>query len=104
MVKKKTMPKPRLQAGHAARTSQPVNDTTISDDSDEEPKASKSAAGASTRQTKKKNSGTTPKKSVFKTKDYTAKTKPGMAALKEIHKLQHSTKLLIPKAPFLRLV
>lgn len=35
MVKRKAIPKPRLQAGHAARTSQLVNDTTISEDSDE---------------------------------------------------------------------
>jgi hypothetical protein len=95
MVKRKAIPKPRLQAGHAARTSQLVNDTTISEDSDE-------AAAGSTRPTKKTNKRKAPKVSLFKTKAF--KAKPGMTALNEIHKLQHSTNFLIPKAPFLRLV
>jgi len=35
MVKRKSLPKPRTEAGFAARTEQPVHDTTISESSEE---------------------------------------------------------------------
>lgn len=90
MVKRKSLPKPRLEAGHAARTSQPVNDTTLSEDSsDDIPKTSKQGKIIKKKEIE------------FSKKNFINK---GNSALKEIKRLQHTTNLLIPRAPFLRLV
>lgn len=113
MVKRKSLPKPRLEAGFAARNEQPVNDTTIADDSDIEesetstepatnskptiikPTTSRAVSAAAAQQKGNKFAN----KSQFK-----AKTKPGIGALREIKRLQSSTAHVIPRAPFLRVV
>lgn len=91
MVKRKSLPKTRTEAGYAARNEQPVNDTTLSvDQSDDDfqikPSASKKATTLS------------------RNKKFKAKTKYNSKVFKEIKILQQSTKLIIPRAPFLRVV
>jgi len=124
MVKRKSPPRPRTEAGFAARTEQPVHDTTMSESSEETddtsssnnssdgaptpvkqiPKNTKTAAAAPTTSSKQTGSKTTANKLSTQSKEFKAKAKPGMVALKEIKRLQSSTRLIIPRAPFLRVV
>lgn len=89
MVKHKNAPKKGTSAGYAASTAQPVNDSTDTDSSVTEPPT------------------VVPKKNPLikpKSKPKANYSKPGSKTLSEINKLQSSTKLLIPRAPFVRLI
>lgn len=86
MVKHKNPPKKGVSAGYAASTAARVNDST--DSSATEPPAV----------VPKKNPLIKPKSKVNAVKTKDAKV------LRDINKLQNSTKLLIPRAPFVRLV
>ena len=97
MVKRKSVPKARLEAGYAARNEPLVNDTTISESSEEEQPVRAvrpSTSKATTKSTQHK----------FKATEFKARAKSGSVALKEINRLQQSVKHIIPKAPFLRVV
>ena len=137
MVKLKSQPKSRFEAGMAARTAEPVHDNTRNqDDGDNEPSASNSHSSSSStsdssppqqrqssppkqlrglqrvaekgpvRPVTAAATATAASKATLggnKTK-LTKFSKPGTKTLKEIRKLQKTTHLLIPRAPFLRLV
>ena len=91
MVKHKASPKKGKSAGYAAATAPPVNDSTSSSDETSPPVQAK----------EKK-----PVRSLLLTKNTKSKktSKPNTQVFKEIKRLQKTTNLLIPRAPFLRLV
>ncbi len=97
MVKHKNSPKKGAKAGYAASIEQPVNDSTVTDSSISEPPPVVA---------KKSNLLQTKTKPVNKSRNMQVKktTKQGAKVLKNIRKLQNSTDLLIPRAPFLRIV
>ena len=101
MVKRKSEPKKGGAAGYAARTAEPVNDSTsISSVSSVSSVSSSSSSDERNKSpAKKKVLVKVAKKATFKP-PVKAKTK----VLADIRKLQAATKLLIPRAPFLRLV
>ena len=74
MVKRKSLPKTRLEAGYAARNEPLVNDTTISESSEEEQPAKAvrpSTSKATTKSTQQHK---------FKATEFKARAKPGTVA------------------------
>lgn len=118
MVKRKSLPKPRLEAGFAARNEQPVNDTTIASDNEEDDETGTSSdepATTSKAATFKKPTTITSRptisrqgaaSSASKHKSSQVFKKPPLrqGVFNEIKRLQSSTGHVIPKAPFLRVV
>ena len=102
MAKKKSQPKPANKAGLAARTAQLVKDKGTNEESSSSDSSSStpSESDAQNQTARKKTSGIreTPKAIIHKSK------KRPTRALIEIKRLQKSTELLIPKAPFIRVV
>jgi len=97
MVKHKTVPKKGSKAGYAASI-----EPRVSDSSDDSIPVTSKKNVATILQTKR----STPKKNApaREAEVRHRKAKPGTKALREIKKLQNTTNLLIPRAPFLRLV
>lgn len=95
MVKRKSLPKPADRAGYAAQTAPRISDSTseASSSAYEEPVSN---------QTSPRKSLTSAKLS--KLNSTKPKSKKLAPALKQIRELQKTTNLLIPRAPFLRLV
>ncbi|CAF0722496.1 unnamed protein product [Brachionus calyciflorus] len=104
MVKRKSLPKPVDKAGYAARTAQRVSDSTS------EESASSSESSSSASEEENYTTRTSPRKSMSATAsklsriNTSKKGKSGIVALKQIRELQRTTNLLIPRAPFLRLI
>ena len=91
MVKRKSLPQPAERAGYAARTAPRVSDSTNNESSEEESaRKSPRKSGASSK--------------LLKLTSNKPKSKKLTPALRQIRDLQKSTNLLIPRAPFLRLV
>ena len=99
MVKRKASPKKGSSAGYAARIEPPVSDST--DESSEALQVSTNPTMTSSpikkKPTARKSTAPIPRPKL------TVKKKKSRV-LKEIKRLQTSTNLLIPRAPFLRLV
>ena len=90
MVKRKSLPQPAEKAGYAARTAPRVSDSTTAESSEESP-----------RKSPRKSTGNSKLVKLTTNKPKSKKLTP---ALRQIRDLQKSTNLLIPRAPFLRLV
>lgn len=99
MVKHKNQPKKGAKAGYAASIEPPVNDNTETDSSVSEPPPVV-AKKSNMLLTKKAANNKSTSKVVLPART----TKSGAKVLKSIRKLQHTTNLLIPRAPFLRIV
>jgi hypothetical protein len=107
MAKKKTMPKPKQSAGYAARTAPSVHDSTKESEEEIEVARGKNTASPAapravqtllrTKRNEEKNNRSN--HTVVK-----KKAPSGARVLKEIKTLQKTTQLLIPRAPFIRLV
>lgn len=109
MVKHKKEPKKGTKAGYAARTADPVLDKTRSDESNSDSSSSSNDAPVAPPQPKTKAPAPAApperlNKAAKSLLTIKKRSKQGTRALKEIKRLQKSTDLLIPKAPFLRLV
>jgi hypothetical protein len=118
MVKRKTQPKTKNKAGYAARTAEPVHDSTSDSTSASASERDNSKSDAEERETfrpppKQSNQmetarnipGTSGDKVQKKIVKPNAKKKgSALKVLKDIRLLQKTTNLLIPRAPFLRLV
>ncbi len=92
MVKHKASPKKGKNAGFAARIEPPVNDSTTDSTETSEPPPVTAKPNPASRSLASNLTKNAPK------------AKPKTRVLKEIKRLQTSTNLLIPRAPFLRLV
>lgn len=104
MVKHKTLPKKGSKAGYAASIEPPVNESSDSSSyqsSASTPPVTTKAKNNRILETKRQSPKQTNMREVAVQK---RKVKSGTKALREIRKLQSSTNLLIPRAPFLRLV
>jgi hypothetical protein len=117
MVKRKTQPKTKNKAGYAARTAEPVHDSTSDSTSASSEKENSQSDGEQERQpirpAQKQPQMAAARHNPATTRDKVQKTivkpdvrKKGSAlkVLKDIRLLQKTTNLLIPRAPFLRLV
>jgi hypothetical protein len=114
MVKRKTQPKSKNKAGYAARTAQPVHDSTSeSTSSSSENSQSDTEQRETFRPPPRQPPMATARSNPVTSRDKVQKTiakpdvrKKGSAlkVLKDIRLLQKTTNLLIPRAPFLRLV
>lgn len=105
MVKHKTLPKKGSKAGYAASIEPPVNES--SDSSSYQSSASTppvTTKAKNTRILETKRQSPRKQTNMREVAVQKRKAKPGTKALREIRKLQSSTNLLIPRAPFLRLV
>jgi len=91
-MKRKNAPKPKENAGYAARTSQSVTDNTGTKTRSQSPLKQRPTTS------KGANSGD------VRSKLNKAKKRSQTTALQEMKTLQKTTALLIPKAPFVRLV
>ena len=101
MVKRKSEPKKGGAAGYAARTAEQLNDSTsISSVSSVSSDSSSSSSDERNKTPSKKQVQSKATKKVLLKPPVKAKSN----VLKEIRKLQAQTRLLIPRAPFLRLV
>ena len=118
MAKKKSQPQPAAKAGYAAKTAARVRDSTSDNNSDE---SSSQSSSEDTEQSEtvqpqraknllltKRNIQSGGSKTTANpapvTRDAPIRKKHKTRILKEIRKYQTSTNLLIPKAPFLRLI
>ena len=97
MVKRKEVPKKGANAGFAARTAPPVRDSTSDSDAASTPEITENIPRVATA---RKSTAPAAKQLSKVAKIAKKKTK----VLKEIRHLQSTTNLLIPRAPFLRLV
>ena len=107
MVKRKVTPKKGSTAGFAARTAPPVNDTTTesSEPTEDEVKSELSSnIQLESPRTPPKQVATARKSTAPLPKKSKHKATHNVKILTEIKRLQTSTQLLIPRAPFLRLV
>jgi hypothetical protein len=121
MAKKKSEPKPASRASYASKTAPRVKDNTTSEDDDGGGSSSSSQSSSSDNENQappgqQQNKPAPQQNRLLKTKD--AKPVPKQTAgksvfkapkkktrvLAEIRHLQRSTDLLIPRAPFIRLV
>jgi hypothetical protein len=97
MVKHKNAPKKGAKAGYAASIEPPVSDSTETDSSVSEPPpvVAKKSNLLMTKKTPNKKSTSSQVKQ---------QPRSGVKVLKAIRNLQNTTNLLIPRAPFLRIV
>ena len=95
MVKRKSLPKPAEKAGYAAQTAPRISDSTS------ETSSSAYEELTSAQSSPRKSLTTTKLSKLNTTKPKSKKMAP---VLRQIRELQKTTNLLIPKAPFIRLV